>query len=53
MRPSPMRDEKERLSSPSPASTMATSATSPAVTVTTVGLPGVIPWSTMRRKSRG
>ena len=53
IRPSPMRADCHLLISPTIASTIASSATSRALTVTTAALPGVMPSSTMRRNSRG
>ncbi len=53
MRPSPMREEYQRPTNVSPASTNAMTAMSTAVTVTTWAFPGVTPWSMIRRKSSG
>ena len=53
MSPSPIRAEKYRPTSPTAESMMASTAMITAVTVTTWASLGVMPWSMIRRKSRG
>ena len=53
IRPSPMREEYQRPTRPTAASTRARTRTRIAQTVTTVEFPAVMPWSMSRRNSSG